>query len=57
MRKLGQYFLLSIKLEKWFPKPIIFHRYSVPFIDNRMRYSFDVIDIKSIWDKIKTYTR
>ena len=30
MRKSGQYFLLSKKLEKWFPKPAIFllcHRY------------------------------
>ena len=46
MRKSGRYFLLSKKLEKWFPKSAIFHRYSVPSIDNRMRYSFDAIDIK-----------
>ena len=57
MRKLGQYFFLSKKLEKWFPKSAIFHRYSVPSIDNRMRNSFDAIDIKSICDKMKTYTR
>ena len=25
MRKSGQYFLLSEKLEKWFPKSAIFH--------------------------------
>ena len=57
-RKSGQYFLLSKKLEKWFPKSsAIFHRYSIPSIDNRMRYSFDTIDIKFICDKIKTYIR
>ena len=37
MRKSRQYFLLSKKLEKWFPKSAIFHRCSVPSIDNRMR--------------------
>ena len=35
MRKSGQYFLLSKKLEKWFPKSAIFHRCSIPSIDNR----------------------
>ena len=30
MRKSRQYFLLSKKLEKWFPKSAIFHRCSVP---------------------------
>ena len=54
MRKSGQYFLLSKKLEKCFPKSAIFHRCS---IDNRMCNSFDAIDIKSICDKMKTYTR
>ena len=57
MRKSGQYFLQSKKLEKWFPKSAIFHRNFIPSIDNRMRYSFDAIDIKGICDKIKTYTR
>ena len=57
MRKSGQYFLPSKKLEKWFPKSAIFHRCSVPSIDNRMRYSFDAIDIKGTCDKLKTYTR
>ena len=57
MRKSGQYFLLCKKLEKCFPKSAIFHRCSVPSIDNRMRNSFDAIDIKIIRDKIKTYTR
>ena len=57
MRKSGQYFLLSKKSEKWFPKSAIFHRCSIPSIDNRMRYSFDAIDIKGICGKIKTYTR
>ena len=56
-RKSGQFFLLSKKLEKWFPKSAIFHRSSMPFIDNRMRYSFDVINIKGICDKIKTVYR
>ena len=56
MRKSGQYFLLSKKLEKCFPKSAIFHRCSVPSIDNRMLNSFDAIDIKSICDKMKTYT-
>ena len=42
MRKSGEYFLLSKKLEKWFPKSAIFHRCSIPSsIDNRMRSSFD----------------
>ena len=31
MRKSGQYFLLSTKLEKWFPKSAIFHRCSIPY--------------------------
>ena len=56
MRKSGQYFLLSKKLEKSFPKSAIFHRCSIPSIDNCMRYSFDAIDIKGLCDKIKTYT-
>ena len=29
MRKSGQYFLLSKKLEKWFPKSAVFHRCSI----------------------------
>ena len=29
MKKSGQYFLLSKKLEKWFPKSAIFHRCSM----------------------------
>ena len=53
MRKSGQYFLPSKKLEKWFPKSAIFHRCSIPSIDNSIRYSFDAIDIKGICDKIK----
>ena len=48
MRKSGQYFLLSEKLEKWFLKSAIFHRCSIPSIDNRMRYFFDVININPI---------
>ena len=35
MRKSGQYFLLSKKLEKWFPKSAMFHRCSIPSIDNQ----------------------
>ena len=54
MRKSGQYFLLSKKLRKWFPKSAIFHRCSIPSIDNRMRYPFAAIDIKGTCDKIKT---
>ena len=57
MRKSGQYFLLSKKLEKCFPKSTIFHRCSVPSIDNRMRNSFHTIDVKSICDTMETYTR
>ena len=45
MRKSGQYFLLSKKLEKWFPKSAIFHRCSIPSIDNHMGYSSDAIDM------------
>ena len=56
MRTSGQYFLLSKKLEKWFPKSAIFHICSIPSTDNHMRYSFDAIDIKGVCDKIKTYT-
>ena len=56
IRKYEQYFLLSKKLEKGFPKSAIFHRCSMPSIDNGMRYSFDAINIKGICDKIKTYT-
>ena len=57
MRKSGQYFLLSKKLEKWFPKSAIFHRNSIPSIDNRMRYSFDANDIKGTCDEINTRQR
>ena len=57
MRKSRQYFLPSKKLEKWFPKSAIFHRCSMPSVNNRMRYSFDAIDIKGICVKIRTYTR
>ena len=53
IRKSGQHFLLTKKLEKWFPKSAIFHRCSISSIDNSMRYSFDTIHIKSICDKIK----
>ena len=53
MKKSGQYFLLSKKLENWFTKSAIFHRmvHAIPSIDNRMRYSFDTIHIRSICDK------
>ena len=57
MRKSRQYFLLSKKLDKWFSKSAIVHKCSIPSIDNRMRYSFDAIDINGICDKKKTYTR
>ena len=56
MRKSGQYFLVSKKLEKWFPKSAIFHLCSIPSNDNCMRYSFDAIDFEGICDKINTYT-
>ena len=48
MKKFEQYLLLSKKLEKLFPKSAICHRCSIPSIGNRMRYSFDAIDIKSM---------
>ena len=57
MRKSRQHFLPSKKLEKWFSKSAIFHRCSIPSIDNRMHYSFDIIDIKGICDKIKILDR
>ena len=31
MKKSGQYFLPSKKLEKWFPKSAILHRCSMPY--------------------------
>ena len=59
MKKSGQYFLLSKKLEKWFPKSAIISQmlHAIPSIDNRMHFSFDTINIKSICDKIKTLDR
>ena len=57
MRTSGQYFLLSKKLEKWFPKSAIFHICPIPSTDNHMRYSFDALDIKGMCDKIEIYTR
>ena len=54
MRTSGQYFLLSKKLEKWFPKSAIFHICSIPSTDNHMCYSFDAIDDKRYMWKIKT---
>ena len=41
MRKYGQYFSPSKKLEKWSQKSAIFHRCFIPSTDNRVRYSFD----------------
>ena len=46
MRKSGQYFMLSKKLGKWFPKSAILHRCFIPSIDNCMCYSFDAIDVR-----------
>ena len=57
LRKSGQYFLLSKKLEKWFPKSATLHRCSMLSIDNGMHYSFDTIDSKGMYDKIETCTR
>ena len=57
MRKSGQYFLLSKKLEKWFSKSAIFHRYSIPSVDNCMRYSSDAISITGKCDEIETLDR
>ena len=59
MKISGQYFLLSKKLEKWFPKSAAFHRCSMPYhtLTIACVYSFDTIDIKSICDKIKTLDR
>ena len=53
IRKYGQYFLLSTKLEKWFSKSAIFYRCSIPSTECRMHYSFDAIDIEGICDKIE----
>ena len=36
MRKSGQCFLLSKKLEKWFPKSAIFHRCSVKSVQSAL---------------------
>ena len=44
MKKSGHYFMPKKMLKKWLPKSAIFHRCSIPSIDNRMRYSFDAID-------------
>ena len=40
MRKSGQYFFLSKKLEKWFPKSALFHRSSIPSTDNQSHALF-----------------
>ena len=57
MMESGQYFLLSKKLENWFPKSAILHRCSIPSIDNRMCWSFEAIDVKGICDNIDKYIR
>ena len=66
MKKSGQYFLLSKKLRKWFPKSAIFHRCSMPYYPLTIAcviplilkvYLVYSIDIKSICDKIKTLDR
>ena len=57
MRKSVQYFLLSKKLEKWFPKASNISQMLHTILDNRMHYSFHANDTKGICDKIKTYTR
>ena len=59
MKKSGQYILLNKKLEKWFPKSAIFYRCSTPYhpLTIPCVISFDIIDIKSTCDKIKTLVR
>ena len=58
MKKSGQYFLRS-KVGKVVPKVSNISQmlHAIPSTDNRMRYFFDTIDIKSIYDKIKTLDR
>ena len=48
--EIWQYFL-QVKSWERFPKSAIFHRCSIPSIDNSIHYSFDAIDIKGICDK------
>ena len=59
MKKSGQYILLSKKLEKCFPKVSNISQmlHTIPSIDSPMRYSFDIIDIKRMCDKIKAIDR
>ena len=59
MKKSGQYILLNKKLEKWFPKSAVFHRCSTSYhpLTIPCVISFDIIDIKSTCDKIKTLDR
>ena len=59
MKKSGQYILVSKKLERWFPQSAIFHRCSTPYhpLTIPCVIPFDIIDIKSICDKIKTLDR
>ena len=60
MKKFGRYILLSKKLiGKVVPKVSNISQmlHTIPSTDNPMRYSFDTIDIKSIFDKIKTLDR
>ena len=58
LKKSEQYVLL-IKVGKVVPKVSNISQmlHAIPSIDNRMRYSSDTIDIKSICDKIKTLDR
>ena len=50
MRKSGQYFLPSKKLEKWFPKSAIFHRCSIPSIKERNVQFALYASVGQTWD-------
>ena len=58
MKKSGQYFLLSKKVEKWFPKSAIFHRCSMSYHPLTIACVIPLISsILKVCDKIKTLDR
>ena len=58
MKKSGKYFLLSKKLEKWFPMSAIFHRCSRPYHPLTIACVIPLIpSILKVCDKIKTLDR
>ena len=54
MERSGSLFSFSDEEEKWVSMSTIIHKCSVPCMVDRMRYSFDAVDIKNIREEMST---